>query len=169
MKKLTVLLVILLLVTGCAGTKPKPPVAEDKSKQDVDEAHITVDVKDMTFGVSNQPKFFKKELIPADEGFVVIGLGIVLKNNSKEKPYPIDPKFVTLTTDDGKTYKYNEAKTNAVTGKGALKATELQPAWRISGLLLFDIKEKAKIKSVSYSDKDGHTVKIDMLKGTTKV
>ncbi|MDA8236025.1 MAG: DUF4352 domain-containing protein [Clostridia bacterium] len=169
MKKLTVLLVILLLVAGCAGTKPKPPVTEGKNTKDVDEAHITVSVKDITFGVSNRPKFFKKDQIPADEGFVVVGLGIVFKNNNKEISYPIDPKFITLTTDDGQNYKYNEAKTNAVTGKGALKATELMPDWRLSGLILFDIKENAKIKSVSYSDNNGHTVKIDLLKGPTGV
>jgi len=169
LKKLAVLLLVFILMTGCAGTKSKPPIKENNNTQDIDEAHITVNVKDLTFGISNRPKFFKKEQIAADEGFVVVGLGIVFVNNNKENTIPIDPKFITLTTEDGKNYKYNEAKTNAITGKGALKATELQPTWRLSGLVLFDIKENVKIKSVTYSDNTGHTVKIDLPETPTGV
>lgn len=167
MKKILLLsfLMAALLLGGCASTRPQVP--PHTSNQEEKSGHLKLVQGPLTLEVSQHPKYFKPEMMPADEGKVVIGLFTAITNDS-DQDLAIKPEFVTIITEDGKSYQYSEART-AITGKGAFKAMDLPPHYRGGGLLLFEIPRDQQVEKVLYQDQAGHQFTVNLLAEPGKV
>ncbi|MFZ5627259.1 MAG: DUF4352 domain-containing protein [Bacillota bacterium] len=167
MKKIFLLsfLVAALLLGGCASTQPQvPPHASNREEK---SGHIKLVQGPLTLEVSQKPKYFSPELMPAEKGKVVIGLFTAITNDS-DQDLTIKPEFVTIITEDGKSYQYSETRT-AITGKGAFKAMDLPPHYRGGGLLLFEIPRDQQVDKVLYEDQAGHKFTVNLLAPPGKV
>lgn len=158
---------VAVLTAGCFWSKPSVPQAQPKTSQggakvqEDNEDHYTLTKNQITFTVSNKPKYFSQTMIPAAEGKVVVGILIAYENNSPQELH-IDPNYIEITTKDGKKYRYSETKTE-ITGTGAFKSRDLPFTYRGGGLLLFEIGAKEVVKSVKSDDGKGHVFEIDLL------
>jgi len=154
-----------LLLSGCASKEPQvPPHAGNQEEK---SGHLKLVQGPLTLEVSQKPKYFNPELMPADDGKVVIGLFTAITNDS-DQDLTIKPEFVTIITEDGKSYQYSEART-AITGKGAFKAMALPPHYRGGGLLLFEIPRDQQVDKVLYEDQAGHKFTVNLLVPPGKV
>ncbi len=145
-----------LLVSGCWSSKQTPPPKTTQPNTN----HISAEQGGVKVEVSRELRTFPKSMIATKEGFDIVGISVVITNNSKEN-VPISPDNITLVAVDNTQYKYSEV--TSITGKGAFKAVVLPPEYRGGGLLLYEIKKGVKIDKIVFKDKLNHdiTIKFD--------
>lgn len=163
-KLLPYLLILSLILTGCGknseiSEKPTPPPAPPNN-------HLRLELNKIIFETSASPKYFNKEMVPAEEGFVVASLFFAFTNHS-DKDLDINPEFLEITVADGRKFKASEK--TVITGSGAFKNQTLPTGYRGGGLLLFEIPEDQKISRVYYHDDQGNDFTLDLLQKPSKI
>jgi len=158
MKKLLVLILCILLpvLAGCASDKKEQPVPKPPK---TDTTHLTAEQRGITIKVSREIRNLSRMIKSSKEGHQVVSLQVAVENDSKDN-VSISPDFVTLKTVDGTEYKYSPDLTETVTSKASFKKVTLPPDYRGGGLLIFEIKQGAKIESLQYKDGAGRDIPI---------